>query len=395
VNFNFDDELPQTPTESESIEVGRNVSGASPAFQQAGLDNSSKLDVTGVSMDVSTDVSFVSHGEEDFGPDMDTASADFLQPEPKKEEPAEFVDEEEEEPEPAPVKKRIKKKRKVRQFDERTELATKVISKGLQDVSDITVDVRPNCSKRARMEEDDGLDFALTPGFADDETDRAQYYTERFARGSVGPLFRNVTMLAPELQGLVLRSLTVSTPADHALEEPLEEEEEVMPVEEQVPEPFEDGPSSLGQEGEMLPSQEEYFDPGMESSFGDVTNDVSYDSVNDSISVQFDEQMGQDDADVNEIFPVSAEEEPSKADTGGDSRTAKFRKFLVDNPGEEKNTWQMEKLLEGRSRYAAALVFFEVLQLRTRGFVHTEQEETYGDITISATKKFNKSLRVH
>jgi cohesin complex subunit SCC1 len=48
-------------------------------------------------------------------------------------------------------------------------------------------------------------------------------------------------------------------------------------------------------------------------------------------------------------------------------------------------------LSDGVSRRTAAGFFFELLQLKTLNYIELNQDESYGDITISAGVKFNES----
>ena len=47
----------------------------------------------------------------------------------------------------------------------------------------------------------------------------------------------------------------------------------------------------------------------------------------------------------------------------------------------------MNGLLEGKGRKDASRWFFEMLVLKTRNYVNLQQEEPYGDISVSATSK--------
>lgn len=50
-----------------------------------------------------------------------------------------------------------------------------------------------------------------------------------------------------------------------------------------------------------------------------------------------------------------------------------------------------DQLSSGCSRRTAAGVFFELLQLKTWDFIEVDQEEAYGDITITAGNRFAES----
>jgi cohesin complex subunit SCC1 len=51
---------------------------------------------------------------------------------------------------------------------------------------------------------------------------------------------------------------------------------------------------------------------------------------------------------------------------------------------------QFDQLSKNTSRRTAASVFFELLQLKTWDYIELDQDEPYGDITISAGPKFEE-----
>lgn len=62
----------------------------------------------------------------------------------------------------------------------------------------------------------------------------------------------------------------------------------------------------------------------------------------------------------------------------------------AEGEGATKKPTQLsyDKLSNGCSRRTAAGVFFELLQLKTWDFINVDQDEAYGDITITAGNRF-------
>ena len=76
-----------------------------------------------------------------------------------------------------------------------------------------------------------------------------------------------------------------------------------------------------------------------------------------------------------------------------------LKKNLVSPDGEDHDNDYVPKkefvsyntLSDGVSRRTAAGFFFELLQLKTLNYIELNQDESYGDITISAGVKFTES----
>ena len=75
-----------------------------------------------------------------------------------------------------------------------------------------------------------------------------------------------------------------------------------------------------------------------------------------------------------------------------------LKKNLISPDGEENDDDMPKKeyvsyntLSDGVSRRTAAGFFFELLQLKTLNYIELNQDESYGDITISAGVKFTES----
>lgn len=75
-----------------------------------------------------------------------------------------------------------------------------------------------------------------------------------------------------------------------------------------------------------------------------------------------------------------------------------LKKNLISHDGDGDNDDASKKefvsyqaLSEGVSRRTAAGFFFELLQLKTLNYIELNQNESYGDITISAGVKFTEN----
>jgi chromatin segregation and condensation protein Rec8/ScpA/Scc1 (kleisin family) len=80
--------------------------------------------------------------------------------------------------------------------------------------------------------------------------------------------------------------------------------------------------------------------------------------------------------------------------TGGLSKqTLKIIDFLrteFEEKGRDE-TLSTEELFEGKTRKAVASTFFEILVLRTRGYLDVHQEEPYGNIELTAQETLFES----
>ena len=118
---------------------------------------------------------------------------------------------------------------------------------------------------------------------------------------------------------------------------------------------------------------------------------------------------------VNDMDSANDDNEDERQAAGGEetSSQAKWHKHTVkvltmlkrnmanpdeimdaegDNEGPKKKPTQLsyDKLSNGCSRRTAAGVFFELLQLKTWDFIELEQDESYGDIVVTAGSRFKE-----
>ena len=86
---------------------------------------------------------------------------------------------------------------------------------------------------------------------------------------------------------------------------------------------------------------------------------------------------------------VDTEDVAPTAVTGGLSKqTVKIMDFLrteFEEKGRDESL-ATQDLFEGKTRKAVASTFFEILVLRTRGFLEVKQEEPYGNIELTAAE---------
>ncbi len=222
--LNFDDAHSKS---SDSIEVGRNVSGPSPGFLQSpglALNVSSKLNLSD-GKNISNDISHISFDHDDIvapevGPE-NLASAENDVPAPTQE-----VDIEEKlakaEKRKEKVKEKVIKKRKVQVIpvDDKTELSSAFLSEGLKEGGqrDITLTSRPSMFKRARLNDPDAVDFLYSQNDSNSLVDDpAEFFRKKMSQSFVDPLYRDPSALAPELASLLSRMLVRGPPAGVAL----------------------------------------------------------------------------------------------------------------------------------------------------------------------------------
>ncbi|CAK9162289.1 unnamed protein product [Ilex paraguariensis] len=121
-----------------------------------------------------------------------------------------------------------------------------------------------------------------------------------------------------------------------------------------------------------------------DSNYSAVGHDTEFLNVDD------DEVAGADD----EGMP-SAEETRYLENSGWSSRTravAKYLQTLFDNEAERgRKVVPMDNLLAGKTRKEASRMFFEALVLKTRDYIHVEQENPFDNISIKPRVKLMKS----
>ncbi|KAF6164629.1 hypothetical protein GIB67_032857 [Kingdonia uniflora] len=105
-----------------------------------------------------------------------------------------------------------------------------------------------------------------------------------------------------------------------------------------------------------------------------------------------DEEMDEEEEDNS--MP-SAEETHFDENSGWSSRTRAVAKYLqtlfVKESGHERNVLPLDNLLSGKTRKEASRMFFETLVLKTRDYIHVEQETPFETINIRPRAKLTKS----
>ena len=82
-------------------------------------------------------------------------------------------------------------------------------------------------------------------------------------------------------------------------------------------------------------------------------------------------------------MPDTADHE-SKSQSGWSKRTQAMKEKL-QSEFEETETVSFKAMTTGGSRKNAATSLFELLVLKTKGFIDVEQPKAFGDIIVSAT----------
>ncbi|XP_057961085.1 sister chromatid cohesion 1 protein 4 isoform X2 [Malania oleifera] len=104
-----------------------------------------------------------------------------------------------------------------------------------------------------------------------------------------------------------------------------------------------------------------------------------------------DDDVAEDDDD----YMPSAEEAHFLENSGWSSRTravAKYLQILFDKEAEHgKRVLPMDNLLTGKTRKEASRMFFETLVLKTRDYIHVEQDRPFDNINIKPKVKLMKA----
>jgi hypothetical protein len=293
-------------------------------------------------------------------------------------------------------KRRRKRKARVMPKDSRTELSSKQISEGLKEggCDDIVLASRPMVLKRSRMERPDFIENILmndTDDLIVEEVKEA--IRTSLLHSSVAPFFRDTATMAPELVETMRSTLTTSTPLGVAV---MHEAAELAPeVQEQE-----------------LPDFD--FDMGMDLGGVNQSPDMSVISggLDQSLDVSFQsndfkiDEKGPDE-DVENFFEEhissqatqeeNEEVDESKQQLGGwSARTKKMHLLLANEFGVEdkpdRDELSFDELMAGKNRRAAAVVFYQLLVLKTHKYVDTEQNVPYGDITIKTDSNFYSTV---
>jgi cohesin complex subunit SCC1 len=131
---------------------------------------------------------------------------------------------------------------------------------------------------------------------------------------------------------------------------------------------------------------------GTDGDFGEL------ESVTDGASVKNSQNSsGTDDEDEDDEDSVAGRRKAQAADQTHEqrrwhSRTANMMKLLQRELPNEDDTVSYQSLAENRRRRTVAGCFFEVLQLKTCGRIDVQQDEAYGEISISQGPKFANAI---
>ncbi|XP_052188097.1 sister chromatid cohesion 1 protein 4 isoform X2 [Diospyros lotus] len=102
-----------------------------------------------------------------------------------------------------------------------------------------------------------------------------------------------------------------------------------------------------------------------------------------------------DAAEEAEDYLASADKTSFLENSGWSSRTravAKYLQVLFDNEAQQsRKVIPMDNLLLGKTRKEASRMFFEALVLKTKDYIHVEQESPFNNITIKPRVKLMKS----
>ncbi|KAL0402593.1 UNVERIFIED_CONTAM: Sister chromatid cohesion 1 protein 4 [Sesamum latifolium] len=109
------------------------------------------------------------------------------------------------------------------------------------------------------------------------------------------------------------------------------------------------------------------------------------------------EFLNVDDDELTEIADDmdDAEETRYTENSGWSSRTRAVSKYLQSAFAKEaecgRKSLSLDNLLTGKSRKEASRMFFETLVLKTRDYIHVEQQNPFDDITIKPRTRLMKS----
>ncbi|KAL3520448.1 hypothetical protein ACH5RR_018597 [Cinchona calisaya] len=115
-------------------------------------------------------------------------------------------------------------------------------------------------------------------------------------------------------------------------------------------------------------------------------------AVNDTEFLNFDDD---EVAEVTDDYTPNAEEIRFIENSGWSTRTRAVAKYLqtlfVKEAECDRKALPMDNLLVGKTRKEASRMFFEALVLKTRDFIHVEQERPFDNITLKPQTKLVKS----
>ncbi|XP_068646879.1 sister chromatid cohesion 1 protein 4-like [Aristolochia californica] len=148
-----------------------------------------------------------------------------------------------------------------------------------------------------------------------------------------------------------------------------------------------DVPGSHEADTEIVVDGEMLVTVGDACDFGTILeeNDTEFLNVDDEAEPVEEEDNNISNNEVDRFFENS----------GWSSRTravARYLKSLFDNEdGGSRKVVPVDNLLAGKSRKEASRMFFETLVLKTKDYVHVEQEDPFGNINMKPRTKLMKS----
>uniref|UniRef100_A0A1D1YJL5 Sister chromatid cohesion 1 protein 3 n=1 Tax=Anthurium amnicola TaxID=1678845 RepID=A0A1D1YJL5_9ARAE len=158
---------------------------------------------------------------------------------------------------------------------------------------------------------------------------------------------------------------------------------------------MEDNPSTVGENSsshDVMDMEISHFDSvvARDSNVQDFCsaiggNDTEFLNVDDE--ADFDEEVDDE--------PPNPEEAQSIENTGWSTRTRGVARYLRSLFGDEsglgRTTVAMDQLLAGKTRKEASRMFFETLVLKTKDYIHVEQETSFMNISIKPGSRLLKS----
>ncbi|KAI3975892.1 hypothetical protein MKX01_011786 [Papaver californicum] len=117
----------------------------------------------------------------------------------------------------------------------------------------------------------------------------------------------------------------------------------------------------------------------------------------DTEFLNFDDNEVEEEEEEDNDMPNTEEQPRIQENSGWSSRTrsvAKYLQTIFDKElanGEVRKVIPVDNLLSGKSRKEASRMFFETLVLKTRDYIHVEQEKPFANINIKPKGKLLKS----
>ncbi|KAI3935261.1 hypothetical protein MKW92_013249 [Papaver armeniacum] len=117
----------------------------------------------------------------------------------------------------------------------------------------------------------------------------------------------------------------------------------------------------------------------------------------DTEFLNFDDNEVEEEDEEDNDMPNTEEQPRIQENSGWSSRTrsvAKYLQTIFDKElanGEVRKVIPVDNLLSGKTRKEASRMFFETLVLKTRDYIHVEQEQPFANINIMPKGKLMKS----